>query len=73
MNSKIVTTILVAGLLLAGGLFYARAEAPGKTTLDPRIDKLIEQNEKILKNQDQILKALGDLQTGIAQLRRRSS
>ena len=40
---------------------------------DPRIDKLLDQNEQILKNQDQILKDLDDLKKGVLQLRYRSS
>jgi hypothetical protein len=40
---------------------------------DPRVDKIIDQNDQILKNQDQILKDLSDLKEGVLQLRRRSS
>jgi hypothetical protein len=74
MNTKTVALFVVAAGLIAGSLFVAHAQGENKTaTPDPRIDKLIEQNEKILKNQDAILKDLADLKEGVLQLRRRSS
>ena len=52
---------------------YVYAQSQSKPPVDPRIDKLLEQNEKILKNQDDILKQLADLKEGVLQIRRRSS
>ncbi len=40
---------------------------------DPRIDKLFEQNEKILKNQTTILEKLEKIDQGLLFVRRRSS
>jgi len=74
MNIKIVVLFAVAAGLIAGSLFVARAQGDNNSpALDPRIDKLIDQNEKILKNQDEILKQLSDVKEGVLQLRRRSS
>ena len=74
MNAKIVAVFAVATALVAGSLFVARAQTETKAPPpDPRIDKLLDQNEKILKNQDEILKDLGDLKEGVLQLRRRTS
>ncbi|HUI07404.1 MAG TPA: hypothetical protein VL486_10415 [Verrucomicrobiae bacterium] len=74
MNIRLVALFALVAGLIAGSLFVARAQSESKSAvLDPRIDKLIEQNEKILKNQDDILKQLADLKEGVLQLRRRSS
>lgn len=74
MNTKIVAIFVLAAGLIAGSFFYAQAQSENKSPApDPRIDKLIEQNEKILKNQDEILKQLADVKEGVLQLRRRSS
>ena len=74
MNTKIVAIFALAAGLIVGSFFIAPARAENKLAApDPRIDKLIEQNEKILKNQDEILKQLADLKEGVFQLRRRSS
>jgi hypothetical protein len=52
----------------------AQAQTQVKPTpSDSRIDKIIEQNDQILKNQELIMKDLSDLKEGILQLRRRSS
>lgn len=74
MNIKnIAIFVLVAGLI-AGSLFIAQAQSENKPAVfDPRIDKLIEQNERILKNQDEILKQLGEVKEGVLQMRRRTS
>jgi thiamine kinase-like enzyme len=72
MNNKLVASAIVAVLLVAGSLMV-RANGEPKSQADPRLDKVIEQNDKILKNQEEILKALGDLRQDILQLRRRSS
>jgi len=74
MNTKTVALVVVAAGLIAASLFMATAQAQTKPAgSDPRIDKLIEQNEKILKNQEDIQKQLADIKEGILQLRRRSS
>jgi len=74
MNSKYAAIFALAAALVVGGLFLARAQTPVKPPPpDPRIDKIIDQNDQILKNQDQILKDLSDLKEGVLQLRRRSS
>ena len=74
MNTKFVPILMLAVGLVAGSLFVAQAQSETKPAPpDARIDKLLEQNEKILKNQDDILKALTDLKEGVLQIRRRSS
>ena len=74
MNTKIVAIFVLAVGLIAGSYFVAQAQTATKSAgSDPRIDKLIEQNEKILKNQEEILKQLADVKDGLLQIRRRSS
>ena len=74
MNIKIVASFALAAGLIVGSLFIAQARGESKSAAsDPRLDKLIEQNEKILKNQDEILKQLADVKEGVLQIRRRSS
>ena len=70
MNVK--TLALIATVALTG-LYFAHAADEPKAKLDPRIDKLIEQNDQILKNQDDIKKTLNQLSQDLLQLRRRSS
>jgi hypothetical protein len=79
MKTKFFATIAVAALLVAGT--FAVAQAPTPTTKpDPRIDKVLDQNalilknqEQILKNQEEMIKSLSTIQEGMIQLRRRSS
>lgn len=74
MNRKFAAIFALAVGLVAGSLFMAQAQTQVKPPpADPRIDKVIEQNDQILKNQDQIIKDLNDLKEGVLQLRRRSS
>lgn len=74
MNTKFVPIVALAVGLVAGSLFVARAQSETKPVPpDTRIDKLLEQNDQILKNQAEILKQLGDVKEGVLQLRRRSS
>jgi hypothetical protein len=74
MNIKHMAIFALAAGLIAGSLFIAQAQSETKPAAsDPRIDKLIEQNEKILKNQDEILKQLGEVKEGVLQMRRRTS
>jgi hypothetical protein len=74
MNTKFVAILTLAVGLVAGSLFVAQAQSETKPAApDARIDKLIEQNTRILKNQDEILKQLADIKEGVLQVRRRSS
>jgi hypothetical protein len=74
MNVKYAAVFALAAGLIAGSLFIAQAQGDVKPPApDSRIDKIIEQNEKILKNQDEILKDLADIKEGVLQARRRSS
>ena len=74
MNTKFVPILTLAVGLVAGSFFVAQAQSETKPAPpDARIDKIVEQNEKILKTQDDILKALADIKEGVLQIRRRSS
>ena len=76
MNTKFVAIFALAVGLVAGSLFMAQAQTdvkPAPPSSDPRIDKLLDDNDKILKNQEQIINDLNDLKEGVLQLRRRSS
>ena len=74
MNTKFAAIFTLAVGLVAGSLFIAQAQtAEPKVPADPRIDKVIEQNEQILKNQADMMKSLEDLKKGVLQLRVRSS
>ena len=74
MNTKLVAIMALAAGLVAGSLFLAQAQTETKPApKDSRIDKLLDQNDQILKNQTEILKRLDDLKEGVLQLRRRSS
>jgi len=76
MNMKPVAVVAAAVGFIAGSFFIAQVQGQTKAVApssDPRIDKLIEQNQKILSNQDEILKQLADLKEGVLQIRRRSS
>ena len=72
MNKKTLSALSIAIALVAGTYVLAQSagSSPGS---DPRIDKIVEQNEKILKNQDAILKELAEIKDWINWLRRRSS
>ena len=73
MNAKYIAIFALAAGLVAGSLFVVQAQSDVKPASDKRIDKLLEQNEQILKNQDEILKQLGEVKEGVLQIRRRSS
>ena len=75
MRTKTVAITILAASLLAGGFLIAQAQTETKSAAasDSRIDKIIEQNEKILKNQEEMLKELADLKEGVLQMRRRTS
>jgi hypothetical protein len=73
MNAKYVAIFTLAAGLLAGSLFVVQAQTEVKPPVpDHRIDKVLDQNEQILKNQDEILKELADIKKGVLQLRVRS-
>jgi hypothetical protein len=73
MKTKLFATVCVA-LALAAAIAFAQDKEPARAAKpDPRIDKLIEQNEQILKNQQEILDRLGKIETGLTQVRRRGS
>ena len=74
MSKKILALGAVVAVLAVASLVYAQAQAQSQTSKpDPRIDKLLEQNEQILKNQADILKSLEELKLGIRQVRRSGS
>lgn len=68
-----IKLLVVIAVVAVAGLLYAQAADDAKLAADPRIDKLIQQNEKILQNQSEILKQLAELKQDLLQLRRRSS
>jgi hypothetical protein len=70
MNIKLIA---LAATLALTGLCVAYAADGDKKVDDPRIDKLIQQNEQILKNQAEILKRLDKIDQDLLQLRRRVS
>ena len=70
---KIAAALCVAAALVAGTFVVAQAQNQQKPPSDPRIDKILEQNEQILKNQEEIIKTLADLKESILILKRRSS
>ena len=52
--NKPLLVVCLAALFVAGGLYLAHAQAPAPQKInDPRLDKIIEQNDKILKNQEE--------------------
>ena len=74
MNRKSFIAIGIAVALAAGTIVLAQAPKPAATqTGDSRIDKVIEQNEQILKNQQDALKKIDEIQTILNILKRRSS
>ncbi len=77
MRKKLLV-VCAAVALLAGATFVIaqqvqQAQDKPAAAADPRIDKLLQQNEQILKNQEQILKALDGLKQDLVQVRRRGS
>ena len=69
---KIAVALCIAAAI-AGTFVVAQAQNPAKPPPDPRIDKLLEQNEQILKNQDEIFKTLANMKESLLILKRRSS
>jgi len=71
MNRTTLATLAIATVLIAGS--FVLAQSSGSSSGDPRIDRIIEQNEKILKNQEEIQKQLSQIRDWVDWLRRRSS
>lgn len=65
--------LAVIAAIAVAGLCFVHAEDKPKPATDSRIDKLIEQNEQILKNQAELKEKLDKLSQDLLQLRRRSS
>jgi hypothetical protein len=73
MNKKSLIALGIAVVLVAGTVVFAQSSKPvAASGADPRLDKVIEQNEQILKNQQEILKKLNEVQTGMSILKRRT-
>ncbi|MCS7049094.1 MAG: hypothetical protein N3A53_00640 [Verrucomicrobiae bacterium] len=70
MKTKTLALVAVLGLT---GLVIAQAHDVSRPAFDPRIDKLLEQNERILKNQEEIKQRLDKISQDLLQLRRRLS
>ena len=76
MNTKWIAVLAVAVALTAGALMIAQAQNQPQAAAaqaDVKFDKLIQQNEKILSNQEHILNALAEMRESILILKRRSS
>jgi hypothetical protein len=70
MNKTTFIVVAVAALLVAGSFGLSQAST---SSGDPRLDQIIEQNEKILKNQEDMQKQLAQIKDWVDWLRRRSS
>lgn len=74
MNTKWIAVIVVTVALVAGAMVVAHAQNPPKAASQTgQLDKIIQQNEKILSNQEQILGAISQLREDLLILKRRSS
>ncbi len=71
MNKTTFIVVAVAALLVAGS--FGLSQASTSSNSDPRIDQIIEQNEKILKNQEDLQKQIAQIKDWVEWLRRRSS
>jgi len=69
MKTKLFATIAVAAMLVGGGLAIAQMPAQSPPKSDPRIQKLLDQNEEILKNQEDIKAQLSDIKDTLADLK----
>lgn len=70
MKTKLLVSICVA---VAFAVAIALAQENKSATPDPRIDKLLEQHEQILKNQATIMEKLEKIDQGLLQVRRRGT
>ncbi len=74
MNGKFLAILAGSALLVAATWVFAQGQVkPAAAPPDPRIDKIVDQNDQILKNQQEMLKAIADIKQDLLQLRRRSS
>ena len=81
MKTRILATILIATAITAGSLAVAYAQVRPKApeaaqkpaATGAQIEKVIKQNGKILENQAEIIKVLGELRRDLLGLRRQSS
>ncbi len=69
MNIKLLALVATIAVI---GLGFVHADE-SKEKADPRIDKLLQQNEQILKNQEEIKQRLDKINQDLLQLRRRVS
>ena len=73
MNRKRFLPLVVAVVLVGGGLMIGHAQQPASAADTARLEKIVKQNEQILENQAEIKKTLDQLRQDILQIRRRSS
>ena len=74
MNTKWIAVLTLAVVLSAGALVVAHAQTqPKALSQAAQLDKIIQQNEKILSNEEEILKAISQLREDVLILKRRSS
>lgn len=74
MKTRNTILIFATTIFLAGSLcIHANEDQPQQPAKDPRIDKVLEQNQQILKNQGEIIQRLDKLEKDLLQIRRRSS
>jgi hypothetical protein len=71
MNKKTLVALCIAALV--AGTFVLAQSTGSAPSGDPRLDKILEQNEKIMKSQEEILKQLAQIKDWVDWLRRRSS
>jgi cell division protein FtsX len=70
MNAKTFFAIAAAALLASGAISWSQNSDANTSTAkpDPRIDKLLQQNEEILKNQAELLKNQAQMMKDIEQV-----
>lgn len=74
MKWKRTSVVVIAVAVLVGTWVVAQTPKPAQTSNDdPRIGRILDQNEKVLKNQEAILKSLGEIQQTLTVLKFRSS
>jgi hypothetical protein len=74
MNTKWIAVLTVAVVLVAGAVAVAHAQTqPKAASQAAQLDKIIQQNEKVLSNQDEILKGISELRADMLILKHRSS
>jgi hypothetical protein len=75
MNTKWIAVLTLAVALIAGAIVVAHAQNQPKTASSQggQLDKIVQQNEKILSGQQEILKAISQLRDDVLILKRRSS